>query len=92
MEVTQYRRVANTLIRVISAPSGSFLFCHKCGEVCRLKVKLMSEELPGNLEIILRTEKQGGHIACTEVWARNGKNTECQRLMKTHSCAGLQMQ
>lgn len=36
----------HALIRVVSAPSESFLFCHKCGEVCRVKGEAMSEEKP----------------------------------------------
>lgn len=36
----------HALIRVVSAPSESFLFCHKCGEACRVKGEEMSEEKP----------------------------------------------
>ena len=64
----------HALIRVVSAPSESFLFCHKCGEACRVKGEAMSEELPGNLEIILRTEKQEWpHCMDAEVWVKKWK-------------------
>ena len=56
----------HALIRVVSAPSESFLFCHKCGEACRVKGEAMSEKGitdPSIAENLVKLQKQISNMA-----------------------------